>query len=96
MSTHQLGGEDVREHLCRGRRVHFAQKNVVPSPLAILCSPPSLKNPFFDEIVIPFLTKLFDHIHTSILQVLVNFLFVPAPVPPRGGGVFKHNAVYTA
>ena len=37
------------------------------------CAP--LKNLFFEKILIPFLTsKLFDHIHTSTQQVLINYL----------------------
>ena len=44
----------------------------------MLCPPPPpLKNTFLKKIVIPLLTcNLFDCIHTSILQVRVNKLFI--------------------
>ena len=58
MSTHQLGGGDVREHLCRGRGAHCAQIKMLSPPL---------KTPFLMKYLYLFLTKLFDHKHTSIL-----------------------------
>ena len=49
----------VREHMCRGGGILLYLQN----PL------------FFEKILIPFLLcKLFDHKHTSILQVFINYL----------------------